>query len=224
MLTVIPCALCRPQQDAAKEHDSCTNNLYNALADLGLSLTNDPRYDYYTPAPFNLWMNVAPEPDHTGCVFCVARIKLTPFAPRVKCQDGLHRRPQPDASCMCMILLLIAAGCTCCGTGMRGCSRRRSRRRATTRSSGPRCAPDQAPHVSSLTCMHAANSSAGSLGRRRSTCLCSIKGTSEHDGVLDLTMQMDMVAAMSACPWDLGDMNGPGGKPQDCHFQVFSAA
>ena len=55
-------------QEAAKEHDSCTNNLYNALKDLGLSLTKDPRYDYYTPAPFNLWMNVAPEPDHTGWV------------------------------------------------------------------------------------------------------------------------------------------------------------
>ena len=53
-------------QEAAEEHDSCTNNLYNALKDLGLSLTNDPRNDYYTPAPFNLWMNVAPEPDHTG--------------------------------------------------------------------------------------------------------------------------------------------------------------
>ncbi len=35
---------------------------------------------------------------------------------------------------------------------------------------------------------------------------------------------MDLVAAMSACPWDLGDMNGPGGKPMDCHFQVFSGS
>ena len=31
-------------QEAAKEHDSCTNNLYNGLKDLGLELTEDPRY------------------------------------------------------------------------------------------------------------------------------------------------------------------------------------
>ena len=33
--------------------------------------------------------------------------------------------------------------------------------------------------------------------------------------------EMDCVAAFSACPWDLGEMNGPDGKPQDCHFKVF---
>ena len=33
-----------PAQEAAKEHDSCTNNLYNALKDLGLQLAEDPRY------------------------------------------------------------------------------------------------------------------------------------------------------------------------------------
>ena len=33
-------------QEAAKEHDSCTNNLYNGLKDLGLELTEDPRYLY----------------------------------------------------------------------------------------------------------------------------------------------------------------------------------
>ena len=42
-------------QEAAKEHDSCTNNLYNALGELGYTLAKDPRHDYYTPAPFNLW-------------------------------------------------------------------------------------------------------------------------------------------------------------------------
>lgn len=53
-------------QEAAKEHDSCTNNLYNALAELDLALAEDPRYGYYTPAPFNLWMNVADQPDESG--------------------------------------------------------------------------------------------------------------------------------------------------------------
>ncbi|KAK9825874.1 hypothetical protein WJX81_007667 [Elliptochloris bilobata] len=53
-------------EEAAQEHDSCTNNLYNALAELGLALAEDPRSGYYTPAPFNLWMNVAPEPDESG--------------------------------------------------------------------------------------------------------------------------------------------------------------
>lgn len=53
-------------QEAAKEHDSCTNNLYNALKELGLELAEDPRYGYYTPAPFNLWMNVADAPDASG--------------------------------------------------------------------------------------------------------------------------------------------------------------
>lgn len=38
-------------------HDSCTTNLHNALAAIGLKLTDDP-LDYYTPSPFNLWMNV----------------------------------------------------------------------------------------------------------------------------------------------------------------------
>ncbi len=30
-------------QEAAKEHDSCTNNLYNGLKELGMELTEDPR-------------------------------------------------------------------------------------------------------------------------------------------------------------------------------------
>ena len=42
-------------QEAAKEHDSCTNNLHNALGELGYKLADDPRFDFYTPAPFNLW-------------------------------------------------------------------------------------------------------------------------------------------------------------------------
>ncbi len=86
-------------QEAAKEHDSCTNNLYNALAELDMALTEDPRYGYYTPAPFNLWMNVADSPDESGyswvmppteqkagdyCVFraeqdCVAAMSACPW-------------------------------------------------------------------------------------------------------------------------------------------------
>ena len=42
-------------QEAAKEHDSCTDNLYNALSEIGYKLADDPRFDFYTPAPFNLW-------------------------------------------------------------------------------------------------------------------------------------------------------------------------
>ena len=42
-------------KEAADEHDSCTNNLYEALKELDLQLAEDPRKDYYTPAPFNLW-------------------------------------------------------------------------------------------------------------------------------------------------------------------------
>ena len=53
-------------QEAAQEHDSCTNNLYEGLKELGLSLTEDPRTGYYTPAPFNLWMNVTDQPDESG--------------------------------------------------------------------------------------------------------------------------------------------------------------
>lgn len=42
-------------QEKARSHDSCTNNLFNALKDLGYSLADDPREGYYTPCPFNLW-------------------------------------------------------------------------------------------------------------------------------------------------------------------------
>lgn len=34
--------------------------------------------------------------------------------------------------------------------------------------------------------------------------------------------EQDVVVAFSACPWDIGSMNGEGGKPQDASFQVFS--
>ena len=47
-----------PLQEAAKEHDSCINNLHTALSDIGLSLTDDPDH-YPPPAPFNLWMAVS---------------------------------------------------------------------------------------------------------------------------------------------------------------------
>lgn len=36
--------------------------------------------------------------------------------------------------------------------------------------------------------------------------------------------EQDIIAAFSACPWDLGDMNGEGGRPQDAAFQVFKPA
>ena len=38
-------------------HDSCTSNLHAALKALGYKLTDDP-LNFYTPSPFNLWMNV----------------------------------------------------------------------------------------------------------------------------------------------------------------------
>ena len=38
-------------------HDSCTTNLHDSLQALGLKLTDD-RLNFYTPSPFNLWMNV----------------------------------------------------------------------------------------------------------------------------------------------------------------------
>lgn len=38
-------------QEAAKEHDSCTNNLYNGLKELGLELTEDPRSALSTISP-----------------------------------------------------------------------------------------------------------------------------------------------------------------------------
>ena len=38
-------------------HDSCTANLHAALAAKGFKLTDTP-LDFYTPSPFNLWMNV----------------------------------------------------------------------------------------------------------------------------------------------------------------------
>ena len=38
-------------------HDSCTSNLHAALKEQGFKLTDTP-LDYYTPSPFNLWMNV----------------------------------------------------------------------------------------------------------------------------------------------------------------------
>ena len=38
-------------------HDSCTANLHASLKALGYKLCDDP-LDFYTPSPFNLWMNV----------------------------------------------------------------------------------------------------------------------------------------------------------------------
>ena len=35
--------------------------------------------------------------------------------------------------------------------------------------------------------------------------------------------EKDVVVALSACPWDLGSMNGEGGKPRDVQFQVTQA-
>ena len=49
-------------QEAAKEHDSCTNNLYNGLKELGMELTEDPRY---SPTPSMTLANVAREHAHT---------------------------------------------------------------------------------------------------------------------------------------------------------------
>jgi uncharacterized protein YcgI (DUF1989 family) len=111
----------RDAQEAAKEHDSCTNNLYNALAELGLALAEDPRSGYYTPAPFNLWMNVTPEPDASG---------------------------------YCWVM------------------------------------PPAAQKAGDFTVFRA---------------------------------RRDCVVALSACPWDLGAMNGEGGEPRDVEFQVFAA-
>ncbi len=54
--------------------------MHNALGELGYKLAEDHRYDYYTPAPFNLWMAVADEPDHTGFVF-------VPVGPEQKAGD-----------------------------------------------------------------------------------------------------------------------------------------
>ena len=55
-----------PKQEAADEHDSCTNNMHNALGELGYKLADDHRTDYYTPAPFNLWMSTLDAPDESG--------------------------------------------------------------------------------------------------------------------------------------------------------------
>ena len=35
--------------------------------------------------------------------------------------------------------------------------------------------------------------------------------------------EQDCVVAFSACPWDLGEMNGIGGMPKDASFQIFKA-
>lgn len=35
--------------------------------------------------------------------------------------------------------------------------------------------------------------------------------------------EQDVVVAFSACPWDLGEMNGVGGTPKDASFQIFKA-
>ncbi len=78
-------------QEAAKEHDSCTNNLHNSLAELGLKLADDHRFNYYTPQPLNLWQNMSDEPDETGFIYapphpqqkagdyCVFRAEVPPW-------------------------------------------------------------------------------------------------------------------------------------------------
>ena len=35
--------------------------------------------------------------------------------------------------------------------------------------------------------------------------------------------EQDCVVAFSACPWDIGEMNGVGGTPKDASFQIFKA-
>ena len=45
-------------QEAAKEHDSCINNLHTAMNATGHPLTDDPDH-YLPPSPFNLWMAVS---------------------------------------------------------------------------------------------------------------------------------------------------------------------
>ena len=45
-------------QEAAKEHDSCINNLHTSLRQIGHPLTDDPDH-YLPPSPFNLWMAVS---------------------------------------------------------------------------------------------------------------------------------------------------------------------
>ena len=45
-------------QEAAKEHDSCINNLHTAMNVIGHPLTDDPDH-YLPPSPFNLWMAVS---------------------------------------------------------------------------------------------------------------------------------------------------------------------
>jgi uncharacterized protein YcgI (DUF1989 family) len=35
--------------------------------------------------------------------------------------------------------------------------------------------------------------------------------------------EQDVVVAFSACPWDLGEMNGVDGTPKDASFQIFKA-
>ena len=45
-------------QEAAKEHDSCINNLHTSLTAIGHPLTDDPD-NYLPPSPFNLWMAVS---------------------------------------------------------------------------------------------------------------------------------------------------------------------
>lgn len=44
--------------EAAKEHDSCINNLHTSLNAIGHPLTDDPDH-YLPPSPFNLWMAVS---------------------------------------------------------------------------------------------------------------------------------------------------------------------
>lgn len=72
-------------QEAAKEHDSCINNLHTALGQIGHPLTDDPDH-YLPPSPFNLWMAVSLKnegsqlswdpPAKVGRAYCVLCLTL----------------------------------------------------------------------------------------------------------------------------------------------------
>ena len=162
-------------QEAAKEHDSCTNNLHNSLAELGLKLADDHRFNYYTPQPLNLWQIMSDEPDETGFIYA-------PPHPEQKAGDycvfSAEVRPglPIEPARLRAICLLWAPACRCCWLPI-------------------------APVEVNSTCD----------AHKTQECEAGVRP------------QADCVAVMSACPWDVSNMNGPGGEPRDCHFQVFPA-
>lgn len=86
-------------QEAAKEHDSCTNNLYNGLKELGMELTEDPRY---SPTPSKVLADVAGTHTHTlRCAGCIAE-GVSWVALHQYHQDMLQRECMPQRpSCPC---------------------------------------------------------------------------------------------------------------------------